>query len=230
MGSEVERPVPNNGTHRITTLLALIGRTEGGIGPREASRITGIDRSAISRIFNQLELLGWVQEVGERGTYTVGPEMFSVAAAVRERDSLGRAARPLLEMLTDRFDETSYLAVRHADHLIFEDRVDCTQRLRYVVEINEPFPIMTGAAGRAILSALPRDEATQLIASALPSAVSSTTADFEEYQSELNRDRSLGYAYSRGGKMGSRRGSDCLARLQRSWQLHRGTSYKCANR
>jgi hypothetical protein len=32
--------------HRVVTLLGLVGRHEGGIGAREAERVTGIDRSA----------------------------------------------------------------------------------------------------------------------------------------------------------------------------------------
>ena len=186
-------------TSRVTALLDLVGRHEGGIGAREAERATGIDRSAVSRIFRQLESLGWVEQIDDGGTYTVGPEMFAIAAAVRQRDSAWRAARPLLRSLTDRFDETTYLAARRDHQVVFQEKVDCTQRIRYVVELNNPFPLTTGGAGRAILSALPRDESEQIISEGLTQYTPTSITDPEKYRVQLEKDRQLGYAYSRSG-------------------------------
>jgi DNA-binding IclR family transcriptional regulator len=184
---------------RVITLLGLVGRRANGVGPREAERITGIDRSAASRLFRQLEGLGWVQQGEERGTYTVGPEMFAVAAAVRQRDSLWRAAKPLLEGLTSRFDETTYLAVRQGRRVIFRDKVDCAQPIRYVVELDEPFPLTTGAAGRAILSCLPGSEIDDILARGLTAYTPDSITDADQYRGQLARDRELGYSFSKSG-------------------------------
>ncbi|WAJ45298.1 IclR family transcriptional regulator [Mycobacterium sp. Aquia_216] len=185
--------------HRVVTLLGLVGRHEGGIGVRDAERATGIDRSAVSRIFRQLESLGWVEQVDDRGTYVVGREMFSVAAAVRQRDSLWLAAEPLLRALTDRFDETTYLAGRRDHRVVFQDKVDCIQPIRYVIELNKPFPLTTGAAGRAILSALPREEIDEVIADGLFAYTPTSITEPDKYRVQLERDRRLGYAYSKSG-------------------------------
>jgi len=195
---ESSSPAPSI-AYRVATLLDLVSRHEGGIGVREAERATGIDRSAVSRIFRQLESLGWVEQADDRGTFTVGPAMFAVAAAVRQRDSLWRAAGPLLRALTDRFNETTYLAVRHGHQVIFSDKVDCSQRIRYVIELNEPFPLATGAAGRAILGALPRTEADAVIAQGLTAYTPMTITDPVKYRAQLDQDARLGYAYSQSG-------------------------------
>jgi DNA-binding IclR family transcriptional regulator len=190
---------PPTMTDRVVTLLGLVGRHEGGVGVREAERATGIDRSAVSRILRRLEGMGWVEQLDERGTYTVGPEMFAVAAAVRQRDSLWRGAAPLLRALTERFDETTYLAIRRDHLVVFQDKADCSQRIRYVIELNEAFPLTTGAAGRAILSALPGEEIEQVIAEGLPAYTPMSITDPDEYRAQLDRDRRLGYAYSKSG-------------------------------
>ncbi|TDC94565.1 IclR family transcriptional regulator [Actinomadura sp. 7K507] len=184
---------------RVIALLDLVGRRENGVGPREAERITGIDRSAASRLFRQLESLGWVQHGEERGTYTVGPEFFAVAAAVRQRDSLWRAAKPLLESLTEQFDETTYLAVRQDHQVVFRDKVDCAQRIRYILELNEPFPLTTGASGRAILSALPNSEVDEILAAGLTAYTPDSITEADHYRAQLAHDRELGYAYSKSG-------------------------------
>lgn len=197
-GAESGAPSPSI-ARRVATLLDLVGRHEGGIGVREAERITGIDRSAVSRIFLQLEGLGWVEQADGRGTYTVGPEMFAVAAAVRQRDSLRRAAGPLLQALTDRFNETTYLAARHGHQVIYQEKADCSQPIRYVIELNEPFPLTTGAAGRSILSALPRGEADEVIANGLTAYTPMSITDPGQYRDQLDEDARLGYAYSQSG-------------------------------
>jgi len=190
---------PPSIAYRVATLLDLVGRHEGGIGVREAERATGIDRSAVSRIFRQLESLGWVEQADDRGTFTVGPAMFAVAAAVRQRDSLWRAAGPLLQALTDRFNETTYLAVRRGHQVIFQDKIECSQPIRYVIELNQPFPLTSGAAGRAILGALPRDEADEVIANGLTAYTPMTITDPATYRAQLDEDTRLGYAYSQSG-------------------------------
>jgi DNA-binding IclR family transcriptional regulator len=195
---ESQSPPPSM-AYRVATLLDLVGRYEGGIGAREAERATGIDRSAVSRIFRQLESLGWVEPADDRGTYTVGPAMFAVAAAVRQRDSLWRAAEPLLQALTDRFNETTYLTVRRGHQVIFQDKVDCSQPIRYVIELNQPFPLTTGAAGRAILAALPREQADEIIAGGLTAYTPMSITDPGQYRVQLDQDTRLGYAYSQSG-------------------------------
>jgi DNA-binding IclR family transcriptional regulator len=201
-----EHPDPSEGpasalpvTQRVATLLSLIGRHEGGIGAREAERATGIDRSAVSRIFRQLEGLGWVEQVDDRGTYTAGPEMFAVAAAVRQRHSLWRTAAPLLRALTERFGETTYLTRRRDHQVVFEDKVDCSQPIRYVIELNKPFPLTTGAAGRAILSTLAPNDIEEVIIHGLCAYTPTSITDPDKYRAQLERDRRLGYAYSKSG-------------------------------
>jgi IclR family acetate operon transcriptional repressor len=120
--------------------------------------------------------------------------MLAVAAAVRQRDSLWLAAAPLPHTLSDRFDETTYLAGRRDQQVVFQDKVDCSQPIRYVIELNKPFPLTTGAAGRAVLSALSRKEIDDVIAHGLTAYTPTSITDPEKYRAQLDRDGQLGYA------------------------------------
>ena len=159
---------------------------------RDAERATGIDRSAVSRIFRQLEGVGWSQQIDNGQAYSAGPAMLAVAAAVRQRDSLWRAAEPHLRALTDRFDETTYLAVRRGLRVVFKEKVDCVQPIRYVIELDEPFPLTTGAAGRSILSTLSPDEADELIGRGLTAYTPMAITDPGEYRTQLDEDAGSG--------------------------------------
>jgi DNA-binding IclR family transcriptional regulator len=183
---------------RAITLLEVVSAHADGIGVREAARQTGIDRSAVSRILTQFEELGYVQQERERGVYAPGPSLFGLVAALSERDSLWKAAEPFLKSLVGRFNETCYIAARVGDELVFRGKVDCEHRIRYVIELGKPFPLVSGAAGTAILSGLAEEESDRILAGDLPPYTPQSITDREEYREQLRADRELGYTYSPG--------------------------------
>lgn len=183
-------------TWRAVTLLELVSRSDTGVGVREAARLTGIDRSAVSRLLTQLEEIGWVAQVRDRGLYTVGPRLFAVGAAVRARDSLWNAAEPILQRVVDRHGETCYLTVRQDRQVVFREKVDCSHRIRYVVELGTSFDLTTGAAGRAILAGMPDDQVDEVIAKGLLPHTTRSLTDPGAYRREIEEDRRLGYSVS----------------------------------
>jgi IclR family acetate operon transcriptional repressor len=189
-------PAATSVTGRAITLLELVSRSDGGVGVREAARLTGIDRSAVSRLLTQLEELGWVSQERERGLYTVGPRLFAVGAAVRARDNLWNAAEPILQRVVDRHGETCYLTVRQDRQVVFREKVDCSHRIRYVVELGTSFDLTTGAAGRAILSGMSDDDVDAVLGAGLLPHTARTITDPEEYRRQITEDRRLGYSVS----------------------------------
>lgn len=183
---------------RALTLLETVSVHADGIGVREAARQTGIDRSAVSRILGQFEELGYVEQDGIRGVYVAGPALFGLVAALGERDSLWKAAEPFLKALVARFNETCYVAARVGDNLVFRGKVDCEHRIRYVIEMGKPFPLVSGAAGTAILSGMDTDESDRLLAGDLPEYTPASITDPEQYRAQLKADREVGYSYSPG--------------------------------
>lgn len=189
---------PTSVAARIITLLELVSLEGEQVGVREAARKTGIDRSAVSRLFAQLEGLGMLHQVGDRGGYTIGPRLFSLAGALRARDNLWNAARQILERLVDEYNETCYLTVREGDRVVFREKVDSNQTIRYVVVLGRPFRLTTGAAGRAILSALEDAEIDRILAQGLAKHTANSITDPAEYRAQLMEDRARGYACSIG--------------------------------
>lgn len=192
-------PLSSTVAYRVVTLLELVSGREAGTGVREAARLTGIDRSAVSRLLTQLEALGCVEQQADRGVYTAGPRLFSIAAAVRSRDSLWNAAKPIVAGVTARHNETCYLTARQGDFVVFRERVEARQTIRYVVELGVPFRLASGAAGRAILSALPGAEVSRILDDGLERFTDASITDPVAYRNQLEADRALGYAVSIGG-------------------------------
>lgn len=192
-------PVASGVLARATRLLEVVSATGEGIGVREAARRTGIDRSAVSRILTQFEELGYVTQERERGLYAAGPSLFALVAALSERDSLWKAAEPFLRDLVGRFNETCYLAARMGDELVFRGKVDCEHRIRYVIELGKAFPLLSGAAGTAILAGMDESESDRILSLApLPHYTPASFGTVEEAREALRHDREMGYTYSPG--------------------------------
>lgn len=183
---------------RALTLLELVVTHSEGIGVREAARRTGIDRSAVSRILSHFEEIGYVDQEKERGVYAAGPRLFSIVAALAARDTLAKAAEPLLRDLVARFNETCYVVARVGDNLVYRSKVDCDNTIRYVIEMGKPFPLVSGASGMAILSALEPAELDRILAEPIVAHTEQSFRDAEAIRAQLKKDQKLGYSYSPG--------------------------------
>ncbi len=183
---------------RAITLLELVATHVDGIGVREAARRTGIDRSAVSRILTHFEELGYVEQERERGMYAAGPRLFSIVAALSERDSLAKAAEPLLKKLVAQFNETCYAVARVDDTLVYRSKVDCDNTIRYVIEMGKPFPLVSGASGMAILTGLTAEERDRILEQPIIAHTEESLTDVAALRAQLDEDVRLGYSYSPG--------------------------------
>ena len=182
---------------RIVVLLEAVATSEARTGVRALARQSGIDKSAVSRMLRQLTDLDMLEQTDEPGRYQIGPRFFAIAAAVASRDELWKAARPILERLVDRYDETCYLAVRERDEVLFRERVECHQAIRYVIDLNRPSPLHAGSAGRAILSTLDDDQFERLVGrQRLEPVTPHTITDAAELRRLRDEDRQRGYTLS----------------------------------
>jgi IclR family acetate operon transcriptional repressor len=170
------------------------------VGPRALARQTGIDRSAVGRILQQLALLGVLTR--ENGGYAPGPRLFALTRVLAASDTFPAAANAVLNDLVDRFDETCYVCVLHGDAVVFLHECQSSKPLRFVVDLGQPVALHAGAAGRAILAGLPRSEAEALIGTdPLERHTDQTFTDPAALLDMAADERKLGYTVSRGERV-----------------------------
>jgi DNA-binding IclR family transcriptional regulator len=192
----------HNTAAKVIMLLEALAAHEDGISVRELARDLGIDKSAISRLSEQLVELGVAQQDEFSGRFRVGPALFALAATIQGRDSLWRAAEPIIRELATAFNETCYLAVRDRDEIIFRDKVDCTHTVRYVINPDERAPLHAGAGGRAVLIGLDDAEVREIIdRTGLRAVTSRTVTDPEKLLRLVDADRKRHYSASRGERV-----------------------------
>ncbi|CAN5356870.1 IclR family transcriptional regulator [soil metagenome] len=187
---------------KLITLIEAVAAAEHGISVREVARDTGIDKSTVSRIFNQLEALDVVEQSPITGRFEVGRRLSSLGEVLHTHNSLWGLAEPIVRELVTRFDETCYFIVREGNQARFQERIDCRQAIRYVIEPGQVSPLYAGAAGRAILSGMPPADADRYMQSIALSAVTpQTVTDRAKLDSYLAEDRARGYSVSDGERV-----------------------------
>jgi DNA-binding IclR family transcriptional regulator len=192
---------------KIVPLLEAVASAEDGISVREIARATGIDRSAVSRLFRQLEDLDMVEQSAVSGRFLPGPRLSSMGQILNRHGWLERVAQPVLQVLVERFDETCYLMAREFDQVRYQERVDCRQAIRYVVELGETSPLHVGAGGRAVLLGMPADEVDKYLSRADLSAITpDTVTSLDTIREMTDQDRSRGYTLSLGERVKGGRG------------------------
>lgn len=187
---------------KLIRLLELLAAGPEGIGVREVSRETGMDKSAVSRLLDQLTHFGVARQHEVTGRYHAGPRLFALGATVHARDSLWQAAEPILRTLVSHFNETCYLAIREGDCVVFRDKVDCDHHVRYVIDAGERSPLHAGAGGRAVVAGMPPGDSERLVAGLeLTPLTPHTITDPAELLRQVAEDRSRGYSVSLGERV-----------------------------
>jgi IclR family acetate operon transcriptional repressor len=180
---------------RVITVLEAVVDAGSPVGPRGLARATGIDRSAIGRILQQLSDLGVFEKQGDG--YVAGPRLYGIARLLVSLDTLPSAAQSVLDALVARYDETSYVCMLHGDSAVFLYERQSTKPLRFVVELGRPVPLHAGAAGRAILAGLARDEAAALLGAGPKERLTGhTMVEVDELLAQADADRIRGYSLS----------------------------------
>lgn len=200
----VVTPIPGRQStvDKVVAVLQALAVSEHGIGVRELSRATGIDKSALSRLLDQLGDRGFVEQHHVSGRFIVGPRLFAIAATIHARDGLWLAAEGILMRLVERFNETCYLATKEADRISFRNKIDCTRTIRYVIELGSTSPLHAGAGGRAILAGMTEEEIEAFLAGRhLGPVTDRTVTDAQELRRQIREDRSRGYAMSIGERV-----------------------------
>lgn len=188
---------------RVVEVLRHLAET-GETTVKDVSAALGLVPSTSHRMLDILTGEGLVERDGARRGYRIGPEFHRLAALVNLRHDIRNIARPYLQHAVDVCDETCVLGVYlpAKGSMIFADKVDSSQLLRYQLPLNSPMPILWGASGRAIAAFLPKAELDRVYGmTAVAPASKEPLPPRDVLDAELALIRERGFAVSHGQKI-----------------------------
>lgn len=181
---------------RAVDLLELLATSGKEVGVTELARPLGVHKSTVSRVLATLERRGLVEQSAVSGKYRLGYGLVRLARAAGAELELAQAARPVMEELARRTQETVNLAVLQGDRVVNVDQVTTQRQVVSVNWVGKQTPLHCTSNGKALLAFLPAHERRRILRGPLERLTPRTVVDPAALEQQLERVRHEDWAYT----------------------------------
>ncbi|MBM3523477.1 MAG: IclR family transcriptional regulator, partial [Alphaproteobacteria bacterium] len=194
--------VPDSGTRaamgqtaiKALRVLERLVESERPLGVSEIARAGGVAKSNVHRLLAALVATGHARR-REDGAYEPTLRMWELGVRVLNRLDLRSVARPHLQALETRTDETVHLTIRAGAEIVYIDKIESHHPVREFTRIGDRAPAHCTATGKVLLAFAAGDVP---LPRRLPAFTSATIRDPRRLATELERVRRQGYAFNVG--------------------------------
>jgi IclR family acetate operon transcriptional repressor len=183
--------------HRVCDILDLLQQSPDGVALPDVASVTRLPKSSAFRYLATLEQRRYVEREPASGSYRAGSALLPLRA--HEPELLARRARPHMERLRDRLEETVNLGMLEGNRVIYLEIVESHRAMRLAARRGDRDPIHSTALGKAIAAWMPEERVRAILGVAgLPRLTQRTITDLRSYLAELAQVRERGYAVDNG--------------------------------
>jgi IclR family transcriptional regulator, acetate operon repressor len=181
---------------RVTQMLELIARAGAqGMTLTELSKAMDSPRTSLIGLIESLLHEDYI--VRHEKSYRLGWSAFRLATAVTSSFQLPALARSEMERLARETGETTMLCTfaNEKKEIVYVDKCESTQSLRFTIEIGTQRPLYSSAAGRAMLAFQPEEwQREYLRTTKLERLTPKTVVNARQIRDILARTREVGYS------------------------------------
>lgn len=164
----------------------------------EVANATGLARPTARRILLTLTELGYVRPAGAGSTpggFALTPRVLELGMAYVHSMGLWDVARPHMERLVERTNESSSIAQLDGSDVVYVSRVSVPKIVTLAVDIGTRFPALPTSLGKVLLAALPPGDVERILAEPSRSGITPRRRpDPAERDAELQQVRARGWA------------------------------------
>ncbi|MCG8546295.1 MAG: IclR family transcriptional regulator [Alphaproteobacteria bacterium] len=204
-----DKKAPTGTVSRALNLLAVLADADGPVTIKYVADTMGLAPSTAHRLLALLKDEGFVADVLESRSYTIGAQFYRVSARVVSNSGANDFIREVMKGIVETYDETvlfgQFLPTENS--LSFSIRCDGGQKLLYQIEMHKPLSLVWGASGKAILAHLPMHRIAEILSAEGPApGDGAPPPTLGALQDDLTRLKLNGYAISYGEKLPGSRG------------------------
>ena len=185
----------NSAENVLNILFVWIDTRRTELGLTEISRATGINKSTVYKILLSLRERHLVELNGKTKKYSLGARALELGTFFSRNLNLKDAAHPWLQKLALESGKTVTFALRKEAHLVFIDRVDGSENVRFYCDIGKVIPYNSGAAAKAVFAYLPTEQA-EIIAGESEKKFTENTKTWAQMLHEAELIKERGYSIS----------------------------------
>jgi IclR family pca regulon transcriptional regulator len=141
------------GLEKGLAIIEAFGQVRGPLSLTQASTITGHTKAAVRRSLLTLCRLGYAEQDGRQ--FRLAPRALRLGHAYVLSNGLAKVAQPILEMTSERTQESASIAVLDVQEAVFIARSTRRHSLSGGLGIGTRLPAFCSATGRVLLSAQP---------------------------------------------------------------------------
>lgn len=185
-GNESARSVVQS-LDRALSLLDLVSFSDHELSLGEIAARSGLAKSTAHRLLRTLELRGFVARNPTSGSYRPGLKNFRGFHG-------GPLVHRALSDLAERSGETANLGALVGSMVLYVDRADSPQALRWQLGVGERVPAHCSGLGKAILANINREAIERVLPEHLEALTPHTITNRREFLAQLTEVRRRGYA------------------------------------
>jgi len=165
------------------------------LGFSELCRRLKFQKNKIFRLLATLEARNFIEQNKATTGYRLGLKNLQLGQTFFKQAGLIGHARPILESLTRRCDETSYVAILKDFQIIYLDVIESGLPVRVVSRVGKMFPFYCTEVGKVIVASMDEKILLEYFKSAeIKQYTSKTIIDKDEMAKHLSRIAEFGYA------------------------------------
>ncbi|MGH3948602.1 MAG: IclR family transcriptional regulator [Pseudonocardiaceae bacterium] len=191
-------PAERNGdtpTMRLFALLELIAGKDQFVSLQSLVEETGMPKPTLHRMLQQLEGAGLLIRQGDSRQYGTGSRLRRLAENLLLNATQHGARHGVLRHLVDEIGETCNVTTLSGNEVLYLDRVETSEPLRFYLHPGSRVPVHCSASGKMLLSQFSPAQRHKLLAHApLKPHTDKTVTDLDRLEGELKRVRDNGYA------------------------------------
>jgi IclR family acetate operon transcriptional repressor len=183
---------------RTALVMSAFTQTDSQtLGVTEISQSLDISKAVVHRILNTLRGQDYITIDPVTRRYMLGPAALELGLTFLRHIDVRDIARPMLEELSAKTQETATLSIRSGTHRLYIDQVTPSREVKMTVVLGRSFPLHAGGSSKAILAHMEADEIRSYVSEiGLEPLTESTITDPDRLLEDLARIRHVGYAAS----------------------------------
>ena len=171
------------------------------LGVTEIAHALRLSKAVVHRILSSFRAKGFISLDEHSRRYSLGPQALYLGLSYMEGIDVKVLARPVMEELVAKTNETSTLSIRVGDTRVYLDQVTPPRDVKMVVQLGCQVPLHAGASSKAFLAFLDDAQIEAYLSGTLARLTPETITDPKKLRKELTDIRERGYAVSMAERM-----------------------------
>lgn len=180
---------------RLFALLELIGSKDHFVSLQSLTEETGVPKPTVFRMLQTLETAGLIIRQSDKRQYGTGTRLRRFAETLLLNATQVGTRHAVLQALVDDLGETCNITALSGNEILYLDRVETQEPLRFNLQPGSRVPIHCSASGKVLLANMPRAQRHKLLRYApLKQLTANTITTLKDLDEELKQVQSVGFA------------------------------------